>query len=475
MAMAKELSEDDKGKMMYEYGYVILNKAFMAMNDDEFFAYRNWLSSEKFSVKGCRRFYEGKAKGETDEMYTLRRKMSHVYPNWFLLKCIARRIYDMDRARGIKHNAEYVTWMNTRAKGYHVVITSTGRVFHVLAKKSKFFGVAGMKGRDVVELHAGKDDYVDIADNGKDAKKYRHVLKTPGGETREIWSAQVKENIRKHLKESFMERILKRSLSCRKFERVMSYGVMTDKHVNAISNKICLGRVRDNVMLYFRGYKEVAGHVGMSYTAVRARFARCKGKEIEFNGEKYIVIDFAKRGEESKAAKKKHKKYPKKMTEKQWERCFMKNLKANRYVRKYMSRQKVKQEWKLLYDDYEGIRKAALKVGMMPLRSVVRYSFAGLLGDDSPRLEEWVDKAMKSLEHALRVLQLRRYWGRRSFMKRRAEFMQDDEKFGNWCKERGVYVRKREKISINDVFGTSFNIEEKQSEYVASKHDLMMS
>ena len=443
------MNEIDKSKTMHAVGYIIMNPQFLSMNNSEYKAYQSWLNDCTYSIHGKRFYGEDTDKVNTSS-YKMRKAFSETYKDWFLLKCIAKRIREKDKENGTVDNTEFVSWMNTTAKGNHVVLTSKGRVFHVMANKSLFNGNKFSKKRDVYELKKTDLWQVRVCDGNKECMKSVRTIRVGKNKVKNHDVYITTENVRKHLKNTFTAEILRKSLNRRDYEHVMAYGNTRESHLMAHAVKITLGNRKTNEVEYYNGYKELANTKGIGYSALRAKFMRMKGKELVLNGESYVVIEVRKPAKAKVVVKKKHN-VAKELTE----RVFMKNLRKSKNMRKSMAIIDEKRKWKLMYDDYRSLYEASLAMGMPVKESVVREVLSGWVGN-SPRFEEWVKCAMDNINKMIRITKMRKYWGKRRWEERKNEFKKDKKKFNEWCRKKGIPVYNRSELTLNDVFGTDF-------------------
>lgn len=442
------MTEDDRKKSMHKLGYTALTRKFVSMNKMEYKAYQSWLNDCSFGIRGKRFYIDADEDTDTDQ-YKLKEAFAKNYEDWFLLKCITRRIYDKDKENGVKHHNEYVTWMQTRAKGRHVVITSSGRVFHVMANKRRFKGNKLDKGRDVYEIKKNDTWQVRICDGNKECTKSVRKVKIEGGKTVEHDVYIVTENVRKHLKDCFTKDILLKSLSKSAYEYVKCYGDKRPSHNRSHNMIIVLGEVATNKVCKFNGYKDLANKMNVGYSAIRAKFMRAKDKQITINGNKFIVLRCDKPVIEKK------KKYEFKVERELTNRVFLRNLRTSKKMRKSCEYFIEKNTWKMMHDDYRSLYEASLELGMPVKESVIREVLGKWL-KGAPRLEEWVQLAKKNINHTMRLTKLRKFYGKRSWEKRKENFKKNTTEFVEWCRRKGIPVYRDYAITVNDVFGTNF-------------------
>lgn len=412
---------ESQAKSMYENGFIWLKSECVSMNAEEYSAYCNWLSMRNFSIKGMR-FYEGKARYETVESYSMREGMSREFPNWFKLKCIARRIYELDREKGVSHRMEAVTWLETPSKGYHAVVTSTGRVFHVICNASRWGHPDGTKGREVVELKRDARDWtVRIGDCYKQAKPQKRVSMGKGGKvsTHYVWLHKV--SVRKALGMCFDDEILKNSLSPRDYAFVKSYGKQTERQRAATCRSMHMRECESGRDLFFESIKGAAESFGMKPSTFKTRLKKDPG-HIEIDGRGYDIVGMGEKAPAEKKAKKSKRK-PRM-------RSVKAAVKATSSYKGFKYREGKRWHYGYLYEVYEKWLSISKTREMEPAdRMLIYWELLDYHGVDATR---WSDEIYKDVSHAGRVRRLRKYWGRRRWEDRKAEFKADRTRFRAW-------------------------------------------
>lgn len=422
-----------KKPLMYLNGYIKLCGSSVSMNNTEYEAFSMWMNHAGYSIKG-RRFYEGAAPFESDEDTAFRRNASMSFPNWFKLKCIARRIYEHDRERGIVHHNEWITWLPTKAKGYHVVITSTGRVFHVICNRSRWGLDRRREGREVVELKVDKWYRVRVGDCYKQCKsqtsKVKDFFKAVVGEKRS-WKVAVW--VKPSLIECFGRDMLAKTLPKGMRDDVLSYG-STDAMAAAGRVDIVMQDEEGGMQWHFKCIKEAAAHFGMKYNSFKSKLNRAgSGGRVKLGATVYIFKKGDGRGKGVNLGKG-FRVVRGKCRGFNLQRRIGASIKASKSFKTYMFRKALRERYGFLFGIYQRWRERAMH-GVLSAseHETIEREVAVWLGDDSPRLAELSDSIYEDANRIAKVKMMRKRWGRADRKRRQREYMSDPKNRDAWA------------------------------------------
>lgn len=428
---------------MYSNGYIKLSSSMVSMNNEEYDAYTKWLNHRSYSIKGYR-YYEKSTTYENDEEYGFRYESSMNCPNWFKLKCIARRIYDIDRANGIVHHGEFLTWLPTKSKGYHVVITNTGRVFHVICNKSRWGCDRRQEGREVVELKVDKDFRVRLGDCYKQSSFYTHrVLESNTGKVKKQQVYQVTVRVKPALIECFGRKMLSKTLPKGIRYSVLLYGCNTaaadasSKNIEMVDN--------DGNWFYFKSMREASEHFGVNYNTFKSKLRRTGGGgPVDINGKCYSIstgqLNRSHCGS-ARGRKKTRKAIAGKQRGFNMQRRIGASIKATKSYKSYMFRRDKRKQYGFLYDVYLKWKESAASGEMCPNdKRVIKSEVAAWVGEDCPRLSELAESIYHDANHLARIKRLRKHWGRVARKRRQREFMNNRENRDAWALKKATSV-----------------------------------
>lgn len=257
-----------------KYGYIYGNDRYLAMNYEEDRQYRFWLTHADFSLYGNRDTYKTKASMESKEAESFRHEQASRHANWFLLKCIVRRISETAGT----DDDEVWTWLPTAGGGWHVVISSKGRVFHVIANKSLMFKKNGKTtGREVCEVKPrGEAMSVRVFNCFKKGLVHKSKVFLGNGKVKERVGYYVNVSVLDALKECFGPTMLVSSGMDREFfRRVMKRRT----NVGGAQHKrksVLLKNLKNGEVIECESLKKLAAALHIPYSTLKSKIAKMK-------------------------------------------------------------------------------------------------------------------------------------------------------------------------------------------------------
>lgn len=440
------------------YGYIYGDESYLAMNYEEDRQYRYWMNHADFGLYGFRDTFKTKSPIESKYAEQFRHKQAEKHANWFLLKCIVRRISE---TAGTDED-EVWTWLPTAGGGWHVVLSSKGRVFHVIANKSLMFKKNGKTtGREVCEVKPrGEAMSVRVFNCFKKGLTHKSKVFLGNGKVKERVGHYVNVSVLDAMKECFGPSML---VSCgidreffkRIMQRRMNIGGGSQK-----MKRVVLKNLRNGEFKEYESLKAVAAALSIPYSTLKSKVSKMKAEKRKTIVVRGVEIGISVRESRSGLARKvvaTRRKKRRVMTDKRLDRIVRKAVCGNKDYKGILERSNRRARYfgstgllelygkeleKALSSGVDGLSEAYFKPLVRDASdcgfSTERVAAAAKMLNADIREAYWKAKREE------RYKRLRRYYGRLSWENRKRRFKEDrNGEYTAWKRKKGIFVPER--------------------------------